>query len=146
MESCSQFHNLVRGFINLTTVCGYRRKGQVRQGLQIALCLASSYLYTCSPIHFDYPWNSSPPIWKSKLLTASKSDTSALRWESSESWLNKKTKQKQTPWSESAKELYRPSDRSMSAKLVPTFSERGCHVVSLTDPYIRILGFIDRSR
>jgi hypothetical protein len=26
-----------------------------------------------------------------------------------------------TPWSESASELYRPSDRRLSAKLVPTF-------------------------
>jgi hypothetical protein len=29
---------------------------------------------------------------------------------------NKKNKQKQTPWSESASELYRPSDRRLSAK------------------------------
>jgi CBS-domain-containing membrane protein len=55
---------------------------------------------------------------------------------------NKKT----TPWPESASELYRPSDRRMSAKLVPTFSDRRCHVVSVTDPYGRILGFLDRSR
>jgi hypothetical protein len=31
-------------------------------------------------------------------------------------------------------------------KLVPTFADRGCHVVSLTVPYGRILGFLDRSR
>jgi CBS-domain-containing membrane protein len=37
-------------------------------------------------------------------------------------------------------------DRRLSAKLVPTFADRGCHVVSVTDPYGRILGFIDRSR
>jgi hypothetical protein len=54
--------------------------------------------------------------------------------------------QKQTPWSESASELYRPSDRSLSAKIVPIFADRGCHVVSMTDPYGRILGFLDRSR
>jgi hypothetical protein len=29
---------------------------------------------------------------------------------------SKQTKQKQTPWSESASELYRPSDRRLSAK------------------------------
>jgi hypothetical protein len=29
----------------------------------------------------------------------------------------------------------------MSAKLVPTFADKGCHVVSVTDPY----GFLDRS-
>jgi hypothetical protein len=26
------------------------------------------------------------------------------------------------------------------------FGDRGCHVVSVTDPYGRILGFLDRSR
>jgi hypothetical protein len=30
-----------------------------------------------------------------------------------------------TPWSESASELYRPSDPRLSAKLVPTFADRG---------------------
>jgi hypothetical protein len=48
---------------------------------------------------------------------------------------------------ESASELYRPSERRLSGKLVPTFGkERGCRVVSVTDPYGRILGFLDRSR
>jgi hypothetical protein len=53
---------------------------------------------------------------------------------------------KKTPWPESATEQYRPSDRRLSAKLVPTFVDRGCHVVSVTDPYGRNLGFLDRSR
>jgi hypothetical protein len=53
---------------------------------------------------------------------------------------------KQTPWSESAIELYRPSDRRLSAKLVPTFADRGCHVISVMDPHSRILWFLDRSR
>jgi CBS-domain-containing membrane protein len=53
---------------------------------------------------------------------------------------------KKTPCSESASELYGPSDRRFSAKLVPTFADRGCHVVSVTDPYGRILGFLDRNR
>jgi hypothetical protein len=30
--------------------------------------------------------------------------------------------------------------------LVLTFTDRGCHVVRVTDPYDRILGFLDRSR
>jgi hypothetical protein len=51
-----------------------------------------------------------------------------------------------TPWTESASELYRPSDLCLSAKLVPTFADRGCQVVSVTDPYGSILGFLDRSR
>jgi hypothetical protein len=32
---------------------------------------------------------------------------------------------------------------SLSAKLVPTFADRGCHVVWVRDPYCRILGFLD---
>jgi hypothetical protein len=32
---------------------------------------------------------------------------------------------KQTPWPESASELYRPCDRRLSEKLVPTFADRG---------------------
>jgi hypothetical protein len=32
---------------------------------------------------------------------------------------------KQTPLPESANELYRPSDRRLSAKLTPTFEDRG---------------------
>jgi hypothetical protein len=61
---------------------------------------------------------------------------SALR---SVSWLKK------APWPESASKLYRPSDHRLSEKLVLTFADRGCHVVSVTDPYGRILGFLDRS-
>jgi hypothetical protein len=53
---------------------------------------------------------------------------------------------KQTPCPESASELYRPSDHRLSAKLVPTFADRGCRVVSVTNPYCRILGFLDWSR
>jgi hypothetical protein len=37
------------------------------------------------------------------------------------------------------------SDQRLSTKLVPTFADRECHVVSLTNPYGRILGFLDRS-
>jgi hypothetical protein len=51
-----------------------------------------------------------------------------------------------TPWSESESELYRPSDRRLSAKWLPTFADRGCHLVSVTYPCGRILGFLDRIR
>jgi hypothetical protein len=34
----------------------------------------------------------------------------------------------------------------LSAKLVPNFADRGCRVVSVTDPYGRILCLLDRSR
>jgi hypothetical protein len=51
-----------------------------------------------------------------------------------------------TSWPDSASELYRPSYRRLSAKLVPTFADGGCHVVIVTDPYGRILGFVGRKR
>jgi hypothetical protein len=50
-----------------------------------------------------------------------------------------------TPWPQSSSELYRPSDRRLSAKLVTNFADRGCHVVSVTEPYGRNLGFLDRA-
>jgi hypothetical protein len=63
-------------------------------------------------------------------------------WSSGQSsWL-----QIRRPGFESASELYRPSDRRLSAKWLPTFADRGCHVVRVTDPYGSILGFLDRSR
>jgi hypothetical protein len=56
------------------------------------------------------------------------------------------TNKQQTPWPESASELYRPSDSCLAAKLVPTFADRGCHVASVTVPCGCNLGFLDRSR
>jgi hypothetical protein len=53
-------------------------------------------------------------------------------------------KREKTPWLQSTGELYRPSDRRMSAKLVAIFADSGCHVVSVTDPYGCNLGFLDR--
>jgi hypothetical protein len=52
----------------------------------------------------------------------------------------------ETPWPEPASKLYLPSDRRLSAKLVPNCADRGCDVISVTDPYGRIIGFIGRSR
>jgi CBS-domain-containing membrane protein len=57
----------------------------------------------------------------------------------------RRVKIKQTPWSESTSELYRPSDRCLSVKLVPTFTDRGCHVVCVMNPYSHILGILDQS-
>jgi hypothetical protein len=42
---------------------------------------------------------------------------------------------KQTPWPESASTLYRPSDHRLSAKLVPIFADKECHVVSVMGLY-----------
>jgi hypothetical protein len=41
--------------------------------------------------------------------------------------------------------LYRPKDRRLLAKLVSTFADIKCCMVSATDPHGRILGFLDRS-
>jgi hypothetical protein len=43
-------------------------------------------------------------------------------------------------------ELYRPSDRRLSAKLVATLADRGCRVVSATNLTAVNFGFLDRSR
>jgi hypothetical protein len=51
-----------------------------------------------------------------------------------------------TPWPDSASEIYIPSDSRLSAKLVPTFADRGCCVISATDPYGRNLGFLDQNK
>jgi hypothetical protein len=56
------------------------------------------------------------------------------------------TPSKKTPRSESARDLYRPSDSHLSAKLVPTIAVRGCHVVSVTEPYYRNISFLHQSR
>jgi hypothetical protein len=46
----------------------------------------------------------------------------------------------------SPSELYRPSDSSVLEKLAPTFVNKECRVVGATDPYGRILDFLDQSR
>jgi hypothetical protein len=43
----------------------------------------------------------------------------------------------ETPWLWSASELYQPSDRRLLPKLVTTFADRGCRVVSSTDSHGR---------
>jgi hypothetical protein len=44
------------------------------------------------------------------------------------------------------RELTIPTERPPLVGVLPTFTDRGCSVISATDPYGRILGFIDRSR
>jgi hypothetical protein len=41
--------------------------------------------------------------------------------------------------------LYRPKDLRLSVKSVPTFADKDWRVVSVTNPYGRILGFLDQS-
>jgi hypothetical protein len=55
--------------------------------------------------------------------------------------------QTNTPWSESASELYRPSGPPLVGVVSANFLRiEGCYVVNVTDLYDRILGFLDRSR
>jgi hypothetical protein len=60
-------------------------------------------------------------------------------------WRIKNVKTK-TPGPEPYSELYQPSECGVSANLVPTSEDRGCHVVSVTDLYGRIFDFLNRSR
>jgi hypothetical protein len=48
----------------------------------------------------------------------------------------------------SVRERTIPNERQplVGEVIASCFAERGCHVVSVTDPYGRILGFLDRSR
>jgi hypothetical protein len=40
-----------------------------------------------------------------------------------------------------------PTERPpLVGEVIANFADRGCHVVSVTNPYGRILGFLDRSR
>jgi hypothetical protein len=48
--------------------------------------------------------------------------------------------------SQPTSEPYLSSDRRLSAKLVPTFADRGCHVFSAANPHGRNFDFLDRSR
>jgi hypothetical protein len=68
-------------------------------------------------------------------------------WRRTESLLYKKhiLNKIKTPWLWSVGELYWSSDRCWLAKLVPTFPDRGCRVVSATDPHGCNFDFLDRS-
>jgi hypothetical protein len=46
-------------------------------------------------------------------------------WEQYNAKPRKLSAEQQTPWPEFASDLYRPSGRDLSAKLVPTFVDRG---------------------
>jgi hypothetical protein len=52
---------------------------------------------------------------------------------------------KVTPWLKSVIELYRPSDRRLSAKLVPTFADGGVAWSVWRIPYGHNLCFLDRT-
>jgi hypothetical protein len=80
-------------------------------------------------------------IWNTATISIAKFQGSDFFFKNSLTLQQTKQTNKQTPWSKSASELYRPSDRRLSAKWLPTFADIGCHVVSVTDPYGRIQRF-----
>jgi hypothetical protein len=93
-------------------------------------------LSSCPPSTRDFSFPSLPPCQSSE-NAADPDNHAEVRGLCG---IAKKTK---TSWPESASELYRPGDRVLSAKLVPIFSGRSRHVVSVTDSYGHILGFLD---
>jgi hypothetical protein len=52
---------------------------------------------------------------------------------------------KQTPWPELTRALCRPSDRRLSEKLEPIYTDKGSRVVRATDHHGCILDFLDMS-
>jgi hypothetical protein len=56
-------------------------------------------------------------------------------------WIKESKKEKQPPLVRE-----RTRDCRLSAKIMPTFADRGYRVVSTTDPHGRIIGCLDRSR
>jgi hypothetical protein len=71
-------------------------------------------------------------VWSKQLLSDLLSYYShILRLKNSMAWVRERT--------------IPPSDRRLSAKLVPTFADRRCQAVSVIDLYGRILGFLDRT-
>jgi hypothetical protein len=96
--------------------------------VQLPVILTSALVGGC------IPWDSSvAPTSEVKIWAISYCGVHGLRL---------KTK---TPWPESASELYPPSDRRLSAKLVSTFEDSGSHVIDAADQYDPNLGFLDRS-
>jgi hypothetical protein len=45
-------------------------------------------------------------------------------------------------WPESASQLYRPSDRRLSAKLMSTLANKGCYVVSVMEIEYTLLPYV----
>jgi hypothetical protein len=81
--------------------------------------------------HFAIPLNYKMPIMQATLCLWHR--TFKQKNKNSVAWVRKR-------------ELYRPSDRRLSAKLVPNLADRGCRVVGATNPTAVNFSFLDRSR
>jgi hypothetical protein len=60
--------------------------------------------------------------------------------------VNKKESKQRNSLASVRERTIRPRNSLLSTKLVPTVADRGCRVVRTTDPYGRILGFLDRGK
>jgi hypothetical protein len=60
-------------------------------------------------------------MWTFRVLR----DVQVLNWSFRRQFISSHLFATQTPWPESASEVYQPSDRSLLAKLVPTIADRG---------------------
>jgi hypothetical protein len=116
----------------------------------IDVCLEPQNFCKSSPLapifdKFGHHWISPRGI-KDKDLMLLATETvhwSPLNLQRVTNYTKKKTKLNSVAW---VRQRTIPSDRRLSSKLVPTFVDRGCHLVGVTDPYRSILGFLYRSR
>jgi hypothetical protein len=94
---------------------------------------------------FMFPWTASVFYWPEFLATERRCIVLPVRYE-----LNLYMLYRYTIFTYLLRGLSRQAnytDRATAAcrrSLVPISADRGCHVVSVTDPYDRILGFLDR--
>jgi hypothetical protein len=104
----------------------FQIKGDSNKKNKVIAGTAKSYFGTCD--------NTDNIIWQSTLLLLLMGPVQSSKLKNL------------SPWPQAPSELYWLSDSRLWAKLVPNFSDRGCHVVSVTNLYGRILVFLDRSR
>jgi hypothetical protein len=99
------------------------------------------------PIQTNYLWKSCFTMRKKKSISGPYTFSSLTLLQSAlltathaSSFLTQKKKKKTNSmvW---VREWIIPTERRLSVKWLPTFADRGCHMVSVTDPYDRILGF-----
>jgi hypothetical protein len=102
----------------------------MREQILESLCCNAYWTKKCRFDSFTFNWNQMFRIFRSLPLACVLRKVNLVH--TNPSYFSNKLRK--TPWPESASELHLPSDRRLSAKSLPTFSERGCHVVSAADP------------
>jgi hypothetical protein len=140
----SSLHIHIFFHININNECKRDSQQHLEQSIQYVFvsyrCASSWYDNDCF-MYVRIFLRSKFVILAMKYMTEQKLSNPFLK----EKRLICKRKVLQKKWPKFASELYRPSDRCLSANLVPTFAGGGCHMVSMMDPYGRVLGFLDQS-